>query len=240
MSCAARQPELSLAEAAERSGWPAELVCDTSKHPRVVQTASEFLSFCCYADHSQAQMCVLPDGIRKLGLEDSAPRALLEASARHKTAVGCVMEAIDREAGGPGDGLDGDVFWWPAGSDQRKEKTKGSLRDRLVRCQADAKPSDLVYIAEISRDHRTRHKLTGERSRQLSTLDVRDLVGGKLPMWDRGHFFVGGEGAGSCLHIDQAWWSNVAKNFLCGDAAGSCSGSRCLRRRGRFCRRPLR
>lgn len=36
----------------------------------------------------------------------------------------------------------------------------------------------------------------------------------ELPMWDRGHSFVGGQGAGSCLHIDQAWWSNIAKNFL--------------------------
>ncbi|CAK0814268.1 unnamed protein product [Prorocentrum cordatum] len=33
-------------------------------------------------------------------------------------------------------------------------------------------------------------------------------------MWDRGHCFLGAEGAGSCLHVDQAWWSNVAKNYL--------------------------
>lgn len=32
-------------------------------------------------------------------------------------------------------------------------------------------------------------------------------------MWDRGHCFIGAEGAGSCMHVDQAWWSNVAKNF---------------------------
>lgn len=37
---------------------------------------------------------------------------------------------------------------------------------------------------------------------------------GFLPMWDRGHEFVGAEGAGSCMHSDQAWWSNVGKNFL--------------------------
>jgi len=43
---------------------------------------------------------------------------------------------------------------------------------------------------------------------------VRDCVGGRLPMWDRGHCFVGGEGVGSCMHVDQAWWSNIAKNFV--------------------------
>ncbi|CAE7257911.1 unnamed protein product, partial [Symbiodinium pilosum] len=37
---------------------------------------------------------------------------------------------------------------------------------------------------------------------------------GQLPLFDRGHGFVGAAGSGICLHVDQAWWSNIAKNFL--------------------------
>ena len=48
----------------------------------------------------------------------------------------------------------------------------------------------------------------------LTTKDVKDCVSGRLPMWDRGHGFIGSTGSGTVLHVDQAFWSNVAKNFL--------------------------
>ena len=48
----------------------------------------------------------------------------------------------------------------------------------------------------------------------LNYVRYQDIVMGRLPMWDRGHGFVGTNGSGSILHVDQAWWSNVAKNFL--------------------------
>ena len=43
---------------------------------------------------------------------------------------------------------------------------------------------------------------------------LRDLVE-ELPMWDRGHSFVGGAGVGSCLHVDQAWglpWNDARRS----------------------------
>merc|ERR1712226_821515 len=71
----------------------------------------------------------------------------------------------------------------------------------------------LVYIAEFSYKQKLPHSISGERSRTVTRRDVRDVVCGCLPMWDRGHCFIGAEGAGSCMHVDQAWWSNVGKNF---------------------------
>lgn len=53
-----------------------------------------------------------------------------------------------------------------------------------------------------------------ELTDSLTSRDLKDLCP-KMPFWDRGHGFLGGSGAGFCLHVDQAWWSNVAKNF-CG------------------------
>mmetsp|Transcript_80095 Transcript_80095/g.141813 ORF Transcript_80095/g.141813 Transcript_80095/m.141813 type:complete len:424 (-) Transcript_80095:58-1329(-) len=205
---------LTLAEASQCSGWPREMLEDASKQPEVVDDVSHFLSFVCYSDHSKAQMCVLRNGLEKLQLEDSLPRKFLELCAQHLDTVDCVLEAIDQEVGGQGDGLDGDVFWWKQGECRRKEERKGSMQSRLLRCRSAAGESGLVYIAECSHDHKEPHPLSGERSRTLTTKDVKDYAGGRLPMWDRGHVFIGAEGAGSCMHVDQAWWSNICKNFL--------------------------
>jgi len=35
-----------------------------------------------------------------------------------------------------------------------------------------------------------------------------------MPMWDRGHAFVGGKASGSSVHVDQSLWSNIGKNWL--------------------------
>lgn len=93
---------------------------------------------------------------------------------------------------------------------------------RLTRAKAAETDDGLIYVAELSCAKKTAHHLTGERCRTLTSKDVRDCADVsfhpgtdvvELPMWDRGHSFVGAPGVGSCLHVDQAWWSNVAKNF---------------------------
>eukprot|EP00928_Gymnodinium_smaydae_P060326 TRINITY_DN4392_c3_g1_i1.p2 TRINITY_DN4392_c3_g1~~TRINITY_DN4392_c3_g1_i1.p2 ORF type:complete len:302 (-),score=54.13 TRINITY_DN4392_c3_g1_i1:703-1506(-) len=196
------EERLTFAEASRRSGWPQELLEDPARQPEVTDDPATFLSFVCYSDHSRAQMLVLRDGIRRLGLATSVPAELLTALSRHRDAVACTLAAIDAEVGGPGDGLDGDVFCWKRGRSRREMVKRGTLRSRLERAR-DSGEYDLVYIAELSRAIKTPHDLTGEKTRQLTSLDVRDIVGGELPMWDRGHCFVGGEGAGSCLHTDQ-------------------------------------
>ncbi|CAE8627448.1 unnamed protein product [Polarella glacialis] len=88
------------------------------------------------------------------------------------------------------------------------------MRSRALRGREVEANGGLVYVAELSTGAKAPHRLTGERCRTLTGKDLRDCVDLQLPMWDRGHSFVGATGAGSCLHVDQAWWSNIAKNFL--------------------------
>ena len=61
---------------------------------------------------------------------------------------------------------------------------------------------ETCYAAELKRSE----------TESLASRDLKDLCP-KMPFWDRGHGFLGSSGAGFCLHVDQAWWSNVAKNF---------------------------
>ena len=136
-------------------------------------------------------MCVLPGGVQKLGLEEALPEALREACRRSSSVIEAVL-ACD-ELGE----LDGDVFLCGC---ERREIKGGSLRSRLK----EASEASRVYVAELSHAKKTPHHLSGELCRSLSRFDVRDVQAVELPMWDRGHVFVGGEGVGSCLHVDQA------------------------------------
>lgn len=212
-----------LLSAAEQSGWPLELLIDPHRQPEYTNDPARFLDFVKYGDHSSAQMCILRDGIKRLGLEAALPPSLLQAALRPAArAEECVLEAIEREAGGPADPLFADVYRWEAGSSVRQVLWARdqpchlglSLRACLRQVVQEGRSGDRVYVAELSRAWKTRHPLSGERSRQMTSRDVKDVVGGPLPMWDRGHIFVGEEGSGSVLHTDQAWWSNVGKNFL--------------------------
>lgn len=203
-----------MSAALERAGWPPELAERPALAPCVVDDPADFLSFVCYASHADAEMCVLRDGVRRLELHNSVPTTVLEACRHQRCPVEAALECIERETGGPQDGLDGDVFYWLPGTAKRQEVKRGSLRERLERCREQVAKGCVPYIAEFSRERKTTHHLTGDRSRQLTFRDVRDCVAGALPMWDRGHCFIGSEGVGSCMHVDQAWWSNVGKNFL--------------------------
>eukprot|EP00747_Dinoflagellata_sp_TGD_P170426 gnl/TRDRNA2_/TRDRNA2_201933_c0_seq1.p1 gnl/TRDRNA2_/TRDRNA2_201933_c0~~gnl/TRDRNA2_/TRDRNA2_201933_c0_seq1.p1 ORF type:complete len:392 (+),score=56.84 gnl/TRDRNA2_/TRDRNA2_201933_c0_seq1:139-1314(+) len=199
----------TLAEVAERSGWPESVLKDRGRHPEEFEDVASFLEFVCYGDHSRAQIGVLHDGVRKLGLQDSLPSSLLSSCAQQSSAIDAVLGAIEDN-----DEMDGDLFWWFPDQCHREEVSGRSMRSRLQKFRQNGSDAFLTYIAELRSEHRVAHKLTGELSMTLTTKDVKDCVCGRLPMWDRGHGFIGAEGAGSCLHVDQAWWSNVSKNFL--------------------------
>ncbi|CAE7679866.1 spoVK [Symbiodinium sp. KB8] len=137
----------SLDQAADSSGWPEEVLKDVCKQPFVVESPESFLSFVRYADHSQAQMCILRKGLQKLALETSLPQALREACAQHRTAVEAVMafqDASEIE-------LDGDVFTWPGTSGgyscKRTEIKGGSMCQRLTRAKAAETDDGLIYVA---------------------------------------------------------------------------------------------
>ncbi|CAK9032767.1 unnamed protein product [Durusdinium trenchii] len=211
-----------------------------------LKSPGSFMNFVKYGNHSQAQMCVLRGGLRKLGLSDSLPKALVEACKTQTSTVEAVLSS-ERLIG---EELDGDVFVWGAEQGaswcKRREIRGGSLRRRLEEAQKEVEGS-LLYMAELSKATKRPHHLTGEPCRTLTLRDVKDLQlpplgdheGLELPMWDRGHSFVGGRGVGSCLHVDQAWWSNIAKNYTGYKLVAVWSNCDVLQLKGQLFRRPL-
>eukprot|EP00913_Durusdinium_trenchii_P014670 g13763.t2 len=236
---AEEQVGLSLVEAAACSGWPVDILEDFCKWPLVVDSPGSleidgqgsFMNFVKYGNHSQAQMCVLRGGLRKLGLSDSLPKALVEACKTQTSTVEAVLSS-ERLIG---------ASWC-----KRREIRGGSLRRRLEEAQKEVEGS-LLYMAELSKATKRPHHLTGEPCRTLTLRDVKDLQlpplgdheGLELPMWDRGHSFVGGRGVGSCLHVDQAWWSNIAKNYTGYKLVAVWSNCDVLQLKGQLFRRPL-
>eukprot|EP00933_Yihiella_yeosuensis_P019904 TRINITY_DN16050_c1_g1_i2.p1 TRINITY_DN16050_c1_g1~~TRINITY_DN16050_c1_g1_i2.p1 ORF type:complete len:413 (-),score=74.30 TRINITY_DN16050_c1_g1_i2:85-1323(-) len=206
--------QLSLKEAADQSGWPLELLEDASRQPCIADSIETFSRFVCYGDHSKAQCCVLPGGISNLGLDKSIPAALLDACRQDSNPVDCVLQAAEQGAGGNEDNLSGDVYWWFPEERNREEMSGTSMRNKLLRFKENASSDLMVYIAELKREHHSPHSITAELTDTLSSKDLKDCIQGCLPMWDRGHGFVGSAGAGICLHVDQVCWSNISKNFL--------------------------
>ncbi|CAJ1431083.1 unnamed protein product [Effrenium voratum] len=184
----------------EESGWPC-----VDKQARRVECVSEFMDFVCSGDHSKGHICTLSDGIAKLKLDASIPATLLQACRGKSSSVEAVLEAIQQE-GGP---WTGELFWWPPGESHREEVCGDDLGDKLLRYRPFSEPCYVAELRGAERLPRGSHELTDT----LTSVDVKDS-GPRLPFWDRGHGFVGAAGSGLGLHVDQAWWSNIAKNFL--------------------------
>ncbi|CAE7203702.1 spoVK [Symbiodinium natans] len=196
------------------SGWPLSVLGDASKSPIIARDVAEFLDFVCHGSHARGQMCVLAEGIDRLNLSASAPENLLQACASKLSAADAVLEAIDQDdEGAEVDCLDGQLYWWPAGERHREEVLGGDMRSKLLRFREFSASEVGSYVAELKRSRRCPHPSSGEHTDTLTTADVKDLCP-QLPLFDRGHAFVGAANAGICLHVDQAWWSNIAKNFL--------------------------
>eukprot|EP00434_Breviolum_minutum_P029493 symbB.v1.2.026080.t1/scaffold2580.1/size77259/6 len=152
-------------------------------------------------------MFILNEGISKLKLENSIPESLRQASLMKQSPVEALLKIIDQGH----DPLVGELFWWPPGETQREAVIGIDLRDKLLRYRPF---TETCYAAEVRSSKRAPHARSFEMTDTLTAYDVKDLgPASPLPLWDRGHGFFGSTGAGICLHVDQAWWSNVAKNF---------------------------
>ncbi|KAG8468501.1 hypothetical protein KFE25_013584 [Diacronema lutheri] len=213
------------------------LLADPAKAPRVLGSAEAFVDALFVGKHVD-ELLVLRDGLRKLGLAGAMRRDVLSAVERSRT----IPEFASRMGARELDALDGRVYYWtPDGRERtlkrdREGNLHRSVREKLCAAaelahssaQASHSPSEGaaaglratggLYIAELARRRRRQHPCSpGERSRTLATRDVQDVLphgaGRFLPCWDRGHAFVGGEGTGSSVHVDQVCWSNVGKNF---------------------------
>eukprot|EP00928_Gymnodinium_smaydae_P056187 TRINITY_DN3960_c0_g3_i2.p1 TRINITY_DN3960_c0_g3~~TRINITY_DN3960_c0_g3_i2.p1 ORF type:complete len:409 (+),score=47.23 TRINITY_DN3960_c0_g3_i2:65-1291(+) len=182
-----------------------------------------------FGDHSNAELCVLRDGVSKLGLQEAIPSVLLQALSEHSGRHG-VLDALLSVLDNPswrderGGRLRGRVASWDAG-DCRACFAKGRyFRQRLLNCRDSCKDAGISYVSELRREWRTPHPISGERTCALSNLGVLDVIECQvaqsgsskvsLPMWERHHAFLGAQGAGTGLHVDQAWWGNILKNYL--------------------------
>ncbi|CAK8999819.1 unnamed protein product [Durusdinium trenchii] len=194
------------------SGWPLTVLEDPAKCSSVsrVDSVAEFRDFVRHGRHSEGEMCILTEGISKLQLTNSIPETLSEVLSQRKklSAVEALLKTIEQGE----DPWTGELFWWPPGETRREEVLGEDLRSKLLRYRPFV---ETCYAAELRSSRRGPHPRSCEQTDTLTSLDVKDLVTshGSVPLWDRGHGFLGSSGAGIGLHVDQAWWSNIAKNF---------------------------
>lgn len=197
---------MQLEQAAGESGWPLEILEDPARQEKRLDSVAEFMDFLRCGKHSDGEMYILTEGISKLKLETSLPETLHQACLTKQSTVEALLNTLDR-----GDPWAGELFWWPPGETKREEVCGVDLCNKLLRYRPFA---ETCYVAEMRRSKRALHGQSLEMTDTLTLTDVKDLASFQLPFWDRGHGFLGSAGAGICLHVDQAWWSNVAKNFF--------------------------
>lgn len=197
---------MQLEQAAGESGWPLEILEDPARQGKRLDSVAEFMDFLRCGKHSDGEMYILTEGISKLKLETSLPETLHQACLTKQSTVEALLNTLDR-----GDPWAGELFWWPPGETKREEVCGVDLCNKLLRYRPFA---ETCYVAEMRRPKRALHGQSLEMTDTLTLTDVKDLASFRLPFWDRGHGFLGSAGAGICLHVDQAWWSNVAKNFF--------------------------
>merc|ERR1712166_604162 len=185
--------------------------------PRVVATAEEFIHVTCHESHLN-QVIVLPDGLKKLGLDVSIPSFVLQCAQRTSSILGFCKE-LDKQRGLQN--FDAYLSRFPHRVETLVSRDKhGDRLEDLLDMYDEAReryPDDQYYISELGNFHKRDHPLTGERSRCLLDADIRDVaeaqLGIKLPIWERGNVFVGEAGTGSCIHVDKVCWSNTGKNW---------------------------
>eukprot|EP00435_Cladocopium_sp_Y103_P047344 s1127_g13.t2 len=204
-----------LKEAARESGWPLEILEDPARQGKRLDSVAEFMDFLRCGKHSDGEMYILTEGISKLKLQTSLPQALHQACLTKQSTVEALLNALDQ-----GDPWSGELFWWPPGETKREEVCGVDLRNKLLRYRRTVSPTSCSDQAHSLR-HATLLKCEGLAFEVYHALQnptpsctSEDLASFRLPFWDRGHGFLGSAGAGICLHVDQAWWSNVAKNFF--------------------------
>jgi len=116
--------------------------------------------------------------------------------------------------------VDASVYYWDGKEEHRvKADSKGNrvrnlLTKHQVITQNRTRMKEPIYIGELH--YTTKRRLSDGRSSTLLTKDLKDILSSHsklMPMWDRGHAFVGGLYSGSSMHVDQTLWSNIGKNW---------------------------
>lgn len=215
---------LSDAELAMIEGtWPLELVTDPARHPRIVDSAHEFLRELLLGDH-MSDFVVLPNGVDLLDLswEDCMPRDIREE------IVGCsnVYDFVRKVRARPGmaEHYRSDIEYIDPSRQQRdvlrREKMDlGKRIDEIARMVGEgAVDPDLLYVAEMRQKKEVRHPIGGDKAKTVCLRDVKDCLGPYASWtlyWDRYDegFFAGGRRSGKGAHVDQVFWSNVGRHW---------------------------
>ena len=215
---------MTMSEALKIAGWPSSLLTK-SKEPWIIDDPRIFTELLLYGSHID-RIIVLRDGVEKLGLDSAVP-ANVRSAAEGETCTRRFLEKLGDDAALRE--LRGRVYCTPPNSrDERELKNThdGAELDTLAEKRAALKDgksctlADGVYIGELRRANKCRHVADGRWSKSLLSRGACDAIGKTraeaMPYWDRYDegLFVGGLFGGSPMHVDQAIWSNVGKNWL--------------------------
>lgn len=193
------------------------LVEDPDKSPHVCESRQAFVDELLFGQHVD-RVAVLRGGLEMMDLADSMPRAFLDAARAHTSLFG-FLDTLNSEV--PLSSVDASLYYWDGKREKRLKRDASGARVRDLAAKSEAVRSepdryqDPLYLAEM-RYTRKRKLESGSRSSTILKQDVKDKLQPStswLPMWDRGHAFVGGKGSGSSVHVDQILWSNVGKNW---------------------------
>jgi len=195
-----------------------QLLNDTEKACTLVQDARQMTNLILYGEHID-QVLVLKNGLRQLGLEDSMPKSFRNAVA-DRTDLCSFLEALQKD-GLELSTIDASLYYWDGKKEHRVKRDDSGKRVRELASkykvvQANRqKMKEPLYIGELR--YTTKRRMPeGGKSSTLLKKDVKDIVDDAaqlMPMWDRGHAFVGGKFSGSSVHCDQTLWSNIGKNW---------------------------
>eukprot|EP00471_Norrisiella_sphaerica_P003853 CAMPEP_0184479378 /NCGR_PEP_ID=MMETSP0113_2-20130426/1130_1 /TAXON_ID=91329 /ORGANISM="Norrisiella sphaerica, Strain BC52" /LENGTH=453 /DNA_ID=CAMNT_0026857451 /DNA_START=74 /DNA_END=1431 /DNA_ORIENTATION=+ len=193
------------------------LLQDKAKAPYVCEDEKEFVDEVLVGQHVD-RVVVLKEGLRKIGLVESMPRSFRKA-VEGTTDLCSFFDKLETEV--PLSSIDASTYYWDGKKEQRVKKDANgkkvkdlSAKYNVLKSNKD-KMKEPLYVGELR--YVTKRKMReGDKCSTLLTEDMKDKLweaSKYMPMWDRGHAFVGGRHSGSSVHCDQVLWSNIGKNW---------------------------
>ncbi|KAF4675104.1 hypothetical protein FOL47_008279 [Perkinsus chesapeaki] len=215
------------AEAIEqlKGSWPMDIIGDQSKWPRMVYSKVDFMYELINSSHLD-ECWVIPDGIRKLGLEGSIPYDITQRLHSYDNAYDLVKSFTPHMM----DKYNARFCYAEKGGNKIQKEVDGcSIRDKIHYLETGFEDNkhtidkDSVYMTELRYKDAYPHPISGEIVKTVSRLDIKDIAESIRPKpadrmymyWDRYDegLFIGGKNSGKCLHVDQCLWSNIGKNY---------------------------
>jgi len=206
-----------------RGTWPMELIDDPARHPRIIDTAENFLREVLIGEHLE-DFLILPNGVEllDLGCCSSLPTDLQNNLRACKSAHDFIVRIqheptmLERYRA--------DIEYVDSRRQQRDvlRKEKRELGKRIEEALRVVKENDvdpaLLYVAEMRLRNEAAHPVGGEKVKTVCQRDVKDVLGPYIAWtlyWDRYDegFFAGGRRSGKGVHVDQVLWSNVGRNW---------------------------